>query len=418
MPQITATPDIHSRARRAGYEPSVLERSSVLVVGAGALGQNVALDLALSGVRTLRIVDGDVFEEHNRTRSPLHPRQGTYLPGERLPKASSVGRELRGLHVDGDARILVADTWIEELGLGAFEEVDAIAACVDSLVARSYLARVAMFLDVPIVDGGFSAANLGMTVYPGGGDPGEEPCWNCAGEANPGAFSCEQYARYADTAGVVPAIQNGAAALGAMCAEAVVGILHDRESHPRRVSLDLRSGESRVFQPRPDPICAGQHRRLPEPATTSFSVGWTVADVLRQLGDGVTLFPPDVYVERANCPEPACNATCAVGAPSHRWRRDSRCVECGGPWPRTEEQIASPDLIDAGLTAGDPRSRLTLGELGARPADLLETWGSEGGAIRIAGDPDDLFTETLAEFRGARPHGPPRESTTGGEADE
>jgi molybdopterin/thiamine biosynthesis adenylyltransferase len=392
MPQITATPDLHSRARRAGYEPSVLERSCVLVVGAGALGQNLALDLALTGVRELRVVDGDVFEDHNRTRSPLHPRRGSYLPGARLPKATSVGHELGAVHVDEEARILVADTWIEELGLGAFDGVDAIAACVDSLVARSYLARVAMLLGIPIVDGGFSGARVGMTVYPVEGDPGSAPCWSCAGEALPGAFSCEQYARYADADNVVPAIQNGAAALGALCAEAIVGLLHGRELAPRRVMLDLRSGESDVFRPRPDPACAERHRRLSEePAVSGIAVEATVAEALRELGEGVALYPPDVVVERANCPEAGCNATCEVGAPTHRWQRDPRCRGCGGPWPRAAEQIPSPDLIDGGLMETDPRSRLTLEQIGARPGDVIEVAGAGHGAIRLAGGPGELF---------------------------
>ena len=38
--------NVQSRALLAGYDPSILENSCVLVVGAGALGQNEMLDLA------------------------------------------------------------------------------------------------------------------------------------------------------------------------------------------------------------------------------------------------------------------------------------------------------------------------------------------------------------------------------------
>src|SRR5579884_1784643 len=148
MATLTATPDVQSRARRAGYDPGILADACVLVVGAGALGQNVAQDLALSGVRELRLVDGDIFEPHNRSRSPLHPRGGTYAPGQTLPKASRVAAELASIHVVEDARIIAADTWIEELGLGAFSGVDVVAACADSLAARAYLARVALQLSL------------------------------------------------------------------------------------------------------------------------------------------------------------------------------------------------------------------------------------------------------------------------------
>jgi adenylyltransferase/sulfurtransferase len=397
MPALSTTLDVHSRARLAGYDPTVLASACVLVAGAGALGQNVALDLALSGVRELRIVDGDLFEQHNRTRSPLHPRRGSYEMGAPLPKASSVAHELGLLHVDDKARIRVADTWIEELGLAAFEGVDVIAACVDALPARAYLARVAMYLDLPIVDGGFSGANIGMTVYPRAGEPQLSPCWGCGGAPLPGAFSCEHYARQANTYGIIPAIQTGAAALGALCSEAIISLLHGREERVRRVVLDLRSGESRTSRPSPDPQCAPHHRGLPAVLDVGLTPNATVAETLVALGrPDACLFPPDVYVERANCPSPGCLATCEVGAPSHRWSRDPRCRECGGPWARTEHQLASPDTIDAGLAIDDPRSAMTLAQLGARPGDVLELTDGPSGAIRLRGGPDDLFVDSEA----------------------
>jgi molybdopterin/thiamine biosynthesis adenylyltransferase len=392
MSLLPTIPDVHSRARLAGYDPSILENACVLVAGAGALGQNLAMDLALSGVRELRIVDGDFFEDHNRSRSPLHPRRGTYDSRAELPKARSVARELELIHVDDEAVIRVADTWIEELGIGAFDGVDVVAACVDALPARAYLARAAMQLNLPIVDGGFSGANLGMTVYPRSENARVAPCWSCGGAPLAGAFSCENYARHADAAGVVPAIQAGAAALGAICAEAVIGLLHEREPLPRRVALDLRTGASRTSRPSPDPECAARHRRLPTAHETDLSTTATVAEVLAGIGAPyATVFPPDVYVERANCASPDCHATCEVGAPMHRWSRDARCCSCGGPWPQSATQIPSPDAIDAGLTIDDPRSSLTLDRLGARPGDVIELADSQHAAIRLRGGPDDLY---------------------------
>ena len=46
-----------SRELLAGYNPKLLAESTVLIVGVGALGQNLALNLALSGVGKLRIID-------------------------------------------------------------------------------------------------------------------------------------------------------------------------------------------------------------------------------------------------------------------------------------------------------------------------------------------------------------------------
>jgi molybdopterin/thiamine biosynthesis adenylyltransferase len=384
--------DIHSRARRAGYDPSILKEACVLDVGVGALGQNLLQDLALSGVGEIRLVDGDTFEEHNRSRSPLHPRRGSYSADEALAKADSVAHELRGLHVEESARILYADTWIEELGLGAFTGVDVIAACVDSLTAREYLAHVAMLLGIPIVDGGFSGANLGMTVYPSGDDPARQPCWSCAGEPVPGAFSCQQYARYSEGSGVVPAIQNGAAALGALCAEAVIALLHNREEGARRVAFDLRSGQSRVFRPVPDPVCSRTHRRLTKTLTVPATGSATVRELLEDVGDGsggAMILLRESFIEHANCP--TCKSTCDVDAPVHRWRRNPMCVDCGGPWQHGADHLDSPDTLDIGLDTNHPRVDLTLEQLGFRPGDIVELAGTTEPTVRLAGGPDGLF---------------------------
>lgn len=379
-------PDRQSRARRAGYDPAVLEASGVIVVGAGALGQNVLLNLALSGVRELRIVDGDVFEDHNTTRSPLFP------PGAvGASKAAAVGGVLAGLHTAAAGRIRTADCWIEDLGLGAFAGVDLIVACVDSLAARAYLAKVALLLGLPIVDGGFSGAEVGMTAYPSGGDPTERACWRCGGPPVPGSFSCRQFAEYSDAAGVIPAIQNGAATLGGLVAEAIVMMVHGRIEEPRRVSLDIRSGESLVSRPTPSPECAPGHRRLPEPAPSSLAPSATARDLVEEHGDENTLlFLPHPFVERAPCP--GCQGTSEVEAPAHRWARNPHCEECGGPWPRLSTNNEGQDVVTE-LGRDHPRAAESLAKLGIPPGDVLELHRGSSPAIRIAGGTEDLWDD-------------------------
>ncbi|MBI4541213.1 MAG: ThiF family adenylyltransferase [Gemmatimonadetes bacterium] len=60
-----------------------MAESVALVPGAGALGQNVIQNLALSGIGESRVADNDVFEDHNRTRSPAFPLIRTELAGPR-----------------------------------------------------------------------------------------------------------------------------------------------------------------------------------------------------------------------------------------------------------------------------------------------------------------------------------------------
>src|SRR5437763_147867 len=130
--------EIFSRERLAGYEPELLAQSVALIVGAGALGQNVALNLALSGVGEIRVVDRDQFEPHNRTRSPLFP-----LPEEQAhfgsDKSRVVASKLRPLMTAPRPSVRYAHEWIQALGDGAFKDVSVILSCVDRPSARAYL---------------------------------------------------------------------------------------------------------------------------------------------------------------------------------------------------------------------------------------------------------------------------------------
>jgi hypothetical protein len=296
----------------------------------------------------------------------------------------------------------VADAWIEELGLGAFEGVDVIAACVDSLEARAYLAKVALLLGLPIVDGGFSGPNIGMTAYPARDDPTDGPCWLCGGTPMPGAFSCRQVAEYAAAAGVIPAIQNGAAALGALCAEAIVGALHGKLTDAKRISLDIRTGESLVFAPGPGPACAPWHRRLPTPVRGRLGVDASVAEVLAEHcpEEEALLVLPDTFVEWAPCPE--CHAGCEVDSPTYRWRRDPRCEDCGGPWKRRSASNEGPDTLLM-IEGTHPRATESLAKLGVSPGDILEIVGRESIAVRVAGDSGTLWTNALPRDSDERP---------------
>ena len=64
--------DRYSRLRLiAWWEQEKLTAAKVLVVGAGALGNEVLKNLALMGVGLVYVVDFDTIEESNLTRSVL-----------------------------------------------------------------------------------------------------------------------------------------------------------------------------------------------------------------------------------------------------------------------------------------------------------------------------------------------------------
>lgn len=95
------------------------------VIGVGAIGRQVALQLAAIGVRKLQIVDFDTVELTNVTT------QGYSVAKIGVPKVAALGEEL--LALDPEVRLdQIQDRWQPRLKPG-----EAVFCCVDSISARS-----------------------------------------------------------------------------------------------------------------------------------------------------------------------------------------------------------------------------------------------------------------------------------------
>lgn len=70
-PHSTSPSDVASRLRRAGPDASILQGKRILVAGAGAVGGQVALSLACSGVGELHLRDDDDLRSVNLARHVL-----------------------------------------------------------------------------------------------------------------------------------------------------------------------------------------------------------------------------------------------------------------------------------------------------------------------------------------------------------
>ncbi|HIA16928.1 MAG TPA: ThiF family adenylyltransferase [Dehalococcoidia bacterium] len=140
--------DRYTRLTELGWNMDLLRRGTVLVVGAGALGNEIIKNLALAGVGNVLVVDLDVIESHNLTRSVLF-------------RASDVGRrkaEVAALAAaDIEPRMNVR--WFDApfqttLGLGALGNVDIVLGSLDNIQTRRDLNRACLLTNTPFIDGG------------------------------------------------------------------------------------------------------------------------------------------------------------------------------------------------------------------------------------------------------------------------
>ena len=148
-----------------------LEQSSIVIVGCGALGSNVANLLVRAGVGKVRIIDRDFVEYHNLQRQVLFDENDVK---EQLPKAIAAKRRLNAINSLVEVESVVADvnvSNVERLCSG----MDVIMDGLDNLGTRYLINDVALKLGIPYVYGGaISSFGMTMTII-----PGRTPCFRC-----------------------------------------------------------------------------------------------------------------------------------------------------------------------------------------------------------------------------------------------
>jgi molybdopterin-synthase adenylyltransferase len=181
-------PEWSAAAQRA------LASSSVLVVGAGALGSPVATYLAGAGVGRLGIVDDGDVELSNLHRQHLH-----FTPDLGLPKAQSAASKLKFLNPD-----IVIEPYQAAFAPAMVTGQDLVVDCTDSFAARYAVNAACCAARVPLVEAGV----LGMSGLVMSIKPGRTACYRCAFPAAPeDAPRCADAGVLGPAAGVVGSLQ-------------------------------------------------------------------------------------------------------------------------------------------------------------------------------------------------------------------
>ncbi len=394
--------DLHSREQLAGYDRACLEGSVVALVGCGAAGNNIAVNLALSGVGEVRLIDPDTVEPSNLTRSPLFRRER--LVGGRVRyKAHEVALGSLAHSYATAPVVRYANKPIEALGLGAFAGVGVVIAAVDSFRVRAYLSDAAQYLGIPFVEVGFLAPDGHVSVF-----AHREPtaaCWRCLHPTIPkGGFSCEIYAALAASQGRIGATQTLAATFGAMTAEAAIQALHGAFPLEGRVwSLDTRTGRASTLTITPNDGCPAHHRPRADILTLDVPSDAPLAAVFTALeahGGTPVVHLPEPFTVEAPCAR--CGATVSVRRPTSAISTPPVCRKsCADARGDTRKAAR----IVHGIAAGDALTRTSCRSLGLPPGAIFEVVDEVSYAtrvVRLAGGPDDLFT-TLRRASSASP---------------
>ncbi|MEM0381466.1 MAG: ThiF family adenylyltransferase [Nitrososphaerota archaeon] len=154
--------------RIEGWDQNTLSFSSAFIAGVGAIGGEVAKNLAMMGIGKLIIVDYDYVELSNLSRQLLF-RDADIGRG----KASVAAERLREINPHVSVEAFGRD--IRELGEEVLSGADIIFSCLDNWASRRWLNSVAVGLDKPLIDGAMSGfyGNIQMVL------PRRTACLEC-----------------------------------------------------------------------------------------------------------------------------------------------------------------------------------------------------------------------------------------------
>jgi len=163
--------DRFERSKRIGwFDLSLIQKAKVLVVGAGALGNEVIKDLVLSGYRNITLVDMDRVVFSNLNRCLFFSEKDSR---ERRFKAEVVAEGAARL--DSDARVRAVVGRIEEQPEELIRGHDVVLGCLDNLAARLHINAHTYPRNIPYIDG----ATLGTIGKVQVVLPPETPCLEC-----------------------------------------------------------------------------------------------------------------------------------------------------------------------------------------------------------------------------------------------
>ena len=212
------------------WEREKVEQAKVLVIGAGALGNEVIKNLALMGVGYIFIIDFDNIEAANLSRSVLFRETDN-----QRSKAEVVAARAKSINPQIHVQYLNADV-TTGLGLGIIRRMDAIIGCLDNREARLAVNRFCYWMDKPWVDGAIQELLGLMRVF----RPGEGACYECtlteqALRDLSLRYSCQLLARQNVLLGKVPTTPTIASIIGGMQSQEALKLIHDMPVEPGKV---------------------------------------------------------------------------------------------------------------------------------------------------------------------------------------
>lgn len=231
----TDQPYFDRQERIAWWNQKKLFEARILVIGAGALGNEVLKNLALLGVGHILVIDFDTIEDSNLSRTVLFRSADA---AEGAGKAQVAAERTRALNPNANAVVhAIHGNVVWELGAGVYRHVDLVLGCLDNLEARLAVNLGCWRAGKTWIDGGMWELSGSVTVYDSSED---KACYECGMTPDRYRAAKVRYSCTNETVktnirqGKEPTTQTTSAIVSAIQSQEAVKFLHGLSSFPGR----------------------------------------------------------------------------------------------------------------------------------------------------------------------------------------
>lgn len=229
------------------FDQSQIQNLKAIVIGAGAIGNEVIKNLALMGVGCIDIYDFDTIEIHNLTKSVLFREDDIGHC-----KVDAAAKRAKELDPNIDVHAYHGDIF-KLLNISAVLKADIVFCCLDNFEARLRVNEICLITKKPMVNMGIDSRYASVEIFPYTATSEHDlVCYECnlpisAYEGISKRYSCGHLRRISFIEKKIPTTimtSSAAASIGVSLGLQKASGKSDLEILPKKMLIDTRTGLS------------------------------------------------------------------------------------------------------------------------------------------------------------------------------
>lgn len=381
------------------FDVDRVRAAKILVIGAGAIGNEALKNLALLGIGHIFIIDRDTIEMSNLSRSVLYRASDSGHD-----KARTAARAVKELNHN------VKTTWQKgdvtlDLGLGLLRRMDVVIGCLDNNQARLYINRACWKVGRSWIDAGIGQLNGQVRVFM----PGQGACYECSlseAQYEEMRIPCNLLASKYENEGKIPTTPTIASIMGAVQVQEALKLLNASHWEGRTLSgreflFNGTVGEASVVSLPVKENCFAHSTmdlsklvELEQASAETTTVAQLLSMARQHLNDEAVIVLNFELCVEMRCPN--CRNSTRMLRPERKiYREELACAECG----RDRYLVTTHTLGGSPTDYQEDFLGATLADLGVPALEIMEARGQNGVSVyvELTGDAAKALSPTVSE---------------------